>query len=62
MEKRVRKRNRRNSFIKTYVKGIRADSEFWAKCDLIAKSENTTRNDLIVSVVNEYCNSKVQND
>lgn len=60
-ERKTRKRHKRNTFVETSVKGIRAENTFWDKCDLVAKSENTTRNELIVSVVGEYCDSKVSN-
>lgn len=59
--RKVRKRNKRNTYVKTCVKGVRAEEGFWEKCDLVAKSENTTRNELIVSIVSEYCNKKVKN-
>lgn len=39
---------------KTIVKGIRANQEFFDKCDLVAKSEGVDRNKLIVRVVSEY--------
>jgi predicted DNA-binding ribbon-helix-helix protein len=50
-----RKRNKRNSFIETKVVGLRAELSFWEMCEKKAKSENTTRNNLIISVVSEYC-------
>ena len=56
---RMVERRKRNSFVETVVRGVRADNEFWKKCDLIAKSENTTRNELIVRVVSEYCEKAV---
>ncbi len=51
-------RKKRNSFSGSVVKGIRADNEFWAKCDNVANNENTSRNELIVRVVAQYCESK----
>ena len=56
---RMIERRKRNSFVETVVRGVRADSDFWSKCDLIAKSEKTTRNELIVRVVSEYCEKVV---
>ena len=40
--------------IKTVVKGIRAEQEFFDKCDAIAEIEDTNRNELIVRVVKKY--------
>ena len=40
---------------KTIVKGVRASQEFFDKCDLVAKSQNTDKNKLIVRVMSEYC-------
>lgn len=40
---------------KTVVKGIRAEQEFFDKCDLVAKAEGVDRNKLIVRVMSEYC-------
>lgn len=42
---------------KTVVKGIRAEQEFFDKCDLVAKAEGVDRNKLIVRVMSEYCAS-----
>lgn len=42
---------------KTVVRGIRANQEFFDKCDLVAKAEGVDRNKLIVRVVEEYCAS-----
>lgn len=39
---------------KTVVKGIRAEQEFFDKCDLVAKAEGIDRNKLIVGCVEEY--------
>lgn len=52
---------------KTVVKGIRAEQEFFDKCDLVAKAEGVDRNKLIVRVMNEYFKKadlveKVEND
>lgn len=47
-------RKKRNSFVPTTVKGIRAENYFWEKCAAVAKKENTSRNELIVRVVSEY--------
>lgn len=51
-------RKKRNSFAGSVVKGVRADSEFWLMCENVANSENTSRNELIVRVVAQYCESK----
>lgn len=53
-----KQRNKRNSFVETKVVGVRADLSFWDMCDNKAKSENTTRNNLIVSVMCDYCGVK----
>lgn len=42
---------------KTVVKGIRANQEFFDKCDLVAKAESVDRNKLIVRVMSEYCDN-----
>lgn len=39
---------------KTVVKGLRAEQSFFDKLDLVAKMENTNRNELIVRVVKDY--------
>ena len=44
----------------TKVVGVRADCDFWKNCEEIATKQNTTRNDLIVSIVSDYC-EKVKN-
>jgi hypothetical protein len=41
--------------ISTVVKSLRAEQSFFDMVDLVAKSENLTRNELIVRVVSEYC-------
>ena len=35
---------------------IRAEKEFWDNCDIVAKLEKTSRNELIARVVTKYCN------
>lgn len=50
-----KKRNKRNSFVETKVIGLRAELSFWEMCERKAISENTTRNNLIISVMSEYC-------
>lgn len=54
------KRIKRNSFagVPTTVKGVRAENSFWEKCDTTAESEGSTRNELIVRVVEKYCEAK----
>lgn len=60
-EKRVRKvQKRRNSFIPTKVRGIRADVSWWEMCDKVAKKiDNSNANEMIVRVVAEYCDKKL---
>jgi predicted DNA-binding ribbon-helix-helix protein len=40
----------------TVVRGIRATDSFWDKCDEIAKKEGLNRNQLVVNVIEKYCN------
>lgn len=47
--------NHKGCGIKTVVRGVRAEQSFFDKCDDIAEAEQTNRNELIVRVVNEYC-------
>ena len=44
---------------KTVVKGLRAEQEFFDKCDLVAKAECIDRNKLIIRVVSEYCDNSI---
>lgn len=62
IENNRRVRNRRNSFIPTSVKGVRAEETFWKKCDKKAREERTTRNELIVRIVSKYCDKRASND
>lgn len=39
---------------KTVVKSLRAEKEFFDKCDLVARAEGIDRNKLIVRCVEEY--------
>ncbi len=48
------KRKTRNGFVPTCVKGIRAETSFWEKCDYVAEVEDTSRNELVVRVVSKY--------
>ena len=50
-----RVRNKRNSFIPTIVKGVRAEPEFFELVDERANAESTSRNELIVRVMTKYC-------
>jgi hypothetical protein len=50
-----RRRNKRNSFVPTKVIGVRAECVLWDKIDKTAGALGTTRNDLVVSAVNWYC-------
>ena len=50
--------NRKGCGIKTVVRGIRATDEFWEICQEVAERENTTRNELIVKVLNKYIKRK----
>ena len=44
----------------TVVRGIRATDEFWSKCDIVARLENTDRNKLIVKIMNDYYENKMK--
>ena len=48
-------RNRKGCGIQTQVGSIRAEKEFWDNCDIVAKIEKTSRNELIVRAVAKYC-------
>lgn len=43
---------------KTVVRGLRASQSFWERCDKVAVSQNMTRNEFILFVVNEYLSKK----
>ena len=47
--------HRKNTFTTTIVKGVRAEEDWWDKCDVVAGREETSRNELIVRVVEQYC-------
>lgn len=53
-------RNKRGCGIETKVRGVRAENEFWVKCDKVAKIEKTDRNELIVRVVTKYCDKRLK--
>ena len=48
-------RNRKGCGIKTNIRSIRAEDEFWEMCTKTCEIEKTTRNELIVRVVSKYC-------
>jgi predicted DNA-binding ribbon-helix-helix protein len=48
-------RNRKGCGIQTKVGSVRAEKEFWDNCDIVAKLEKTSRNELIARVVTKYC-------
>ena len=48
--------NAKGSGIKTEVRGIRAESEFWELCDTVCEMQGTNRNELIVRATMQYCN------
>lgn len=50
--------NKRNSFIPTKVRGVRAELSWWEMCENVAEVENTTVNEMIVRVVAEYCQNE----
>lgn len=50
--------NKRNSFIPTKVRGVRAEVSWWEMCENVAEIEDTKVNELIVRVVAEYCENK----
>lgn len=52
--------NKRNSFIPTKVRGVRAEVSFWETCDYVASDiDGTNTNEMIVRVVAEYCEKKL---
>jgi predicted DNA-binding ribbon-helix-helix protein len=50
-----KERRKRNSFIPTKVRGVRAEYEFWELLNAVTELENTTGNELIIRVVTNYC-------
>ena len=48
-------RHTRNSFVPCSCKSIRAEDEFWARLQMVADRQKTTRNELIVRVMSRYC-------
>lgn len=52
----------KNTDNKTVVRGIRASDRFWERCDEEAHRQETTRNKLIVAVVNDYLEKKCSKD
>jgi predicted DNA-binding ribbon-helix-helix protein len=54
-------RNVKGSGIKTVIKGIRAEQEFWDACDKMAARQKTTRNELIIRVMSRYCRRFIEN-
>lgn len=42
--------------MKTKVKGVRANKEFWEKLQQVAKIKGVTSNSIVVSATNKYCN------
>ena len=42
--------------MKTRVKGVRANDEFWDKLKKVAKIKGITVNSIIVTTTNKYCN------
>jgi hypothetical protein len=50
-------RKGRNELVKTIVRGVRADSELWELCDLVADRKDISRNELILLAIYEYCTS-----
>lgn len=59
---RAKKKNVKGCGISTVVKGIRADEKFWDNCEKVAKLRKTTRNELIVKVMNRYCERTLKNE
>lgn len=53
-------RHTRNGFVETKVRGIRADDDFWEMCDKFARLEATSRNELIIRVVTQYCTGELR--
>lgn len=52
--------NTKGCGIKTSVKSIRAENEFWDNCERVASQENTNKNELIVRVVEKYCRKMIK--
>lgn len=50
----IRKKNVKGCGVDTVVRGIRAEESFFKSCDIVAKKEGTTRNELILRAVAEY--------
>jgi predicted DNA-binding ribbon-helix-helix protein len=48
-------RHRRNSFVPSSSKSVRAEDVFWAQIDEVAVRQKTSRNELIVRVMSRYC-------
>jgi predicted DNA-binding ribbon-helix-helix protein len=42
--------------LRTRVKGVRADNEFWDKLKKVAKMKGVTMNYIVVNATNKYCN------
>lgn len=54
-------RNQKGCGVKTIIKGIRAEQEFWDACDKMAMRQKTTRNELIIRVMSRYCRRFITN-
>lgn len=60
-KKKYKTPNKRNSFIPTKVRGVRAEVSWWEVCDYVATSvDNSNTNEMIVRVVAEYCDNKLR--
>lgn len=51
-------RCKRNSFVKSETRGVRAHCDWWDMVAEVSKVEGTTRNELIIRAVTIYCEGK----
>lgn len=52
--------NKRNSFIPTKVRGIRAELSWWEMCDYVATYlDNSNTNEMIVREMQKYCEKRL---
>lgn len=54
------KENVKGCGIKTKVRGIRADEDFWDNCQIVADSQKTDVNKIIVFAVSKFCEKKLK--
>ena len=51
-------RAKRNTMIDSRVKSLRGSKEFFDRIDRVAEEEGTSRNELIIRVMNYYINKR----